>query len=102
MSVRWQEVPLDGPIAECRQHVLAPNSSLVYLGRIYCGDQPTYPQDPVALASSQTDERHIRDDAPLLSKNISTVQQLPIYVGRQYNMGAASLGHPYMAPRQPK
>ena len=102
MLVRWQEVPLDGPIVECRQHVLAPNSSLFYLGGIFYGDQLTYPQGLVALASSQIDERHVRDDAPLLSKNISTAQWPSIYVGQQCNMEASSLGHPYTAPRQPE
>ena len=72
MSMRWQEVPPYGPIGQCRQHVLAPNSFLVYLGGIFYGDQPMYPQDPVVLTSSQIDQRHIQDDASLLSKNIST------------------------------
>ena len=49
-----------------------PKSFLVYLGVIFYGDQPMYPQDPVVLASSQIDERHVQDDASLLSKNIST------------------------------
>ena len=96
-----KEVPLYWPIAEYGQHVNVPNSSLVYLGGIFYGDQLTYPQDPVALASSQTNERHIRDDAPLLSKNISTAQWPSIYVS-QCNIGVASLGHPYTAPRQPE
>ena len=102
MLVCWQEVPLYGPIGQCRQHVLAPNFSLVYLGGIFCGDQMTYPQDPVALASSQTNKRYVQDDAPLLSKNISMAQWPSIYVGRQCNMGTASLGHLYTARRQPK
>ena len=71
MSMRWQEVPPYGPIGQCRQHVLAPNPSLVYLGGRFCEDQPMYPHDPVALALSQTNERHVRDDDPLLSKNRS-------------------------------
>ena len=100
MSVRRQDVPLYKPIGQCRQHVLAPNPSLVYPGGRFCGDQPTYPQNPVVLASSQTDERHVRDNDPLLFKNRSMAQWPSIYVGRQCNMGAMSPGHPYTAPKQ--
>ena len=32
MPVRRQYVPLYGPIGQCRQHALAPNPYLVYLG----------------------------------------------------------------------
>ena len=101
MSMHWRDVPLYGPIGQCRQHVLARNPSLVYPRGRFCGDQPTYPQDPVVLASSQTDERHVRDDDPLLSKNRSMAQWPSIYVDRQCNMGAVSLGHPYTTPKQP-
>ena len=101
MPVRRQYVPLYGPIGQCRQHALAPNPYLVYLGGRFCGDERTYPQYPMALASSRTDERHIRDDDPLLSKNRSMEQWPSIYVGRQCNIGATTLGHPCMAPKQP-
>ena len=56
----------------------------------------------MALASSQTDEKHVQDDDPLLSKNRSMTQWPSIYVSWQCNMGAASLGHPYTAPKQPE
>ena len=67
-----KKFPLYGPIAEYRQHVLAPNSSLVYLGGIFGGDQLLYPQDPVALASSQTNERHARDTIQKYINDITT------------------------------
>ena len=101
MLVRRQDVLLHGPIGQCKQHVLAPNPSLVYPRGRFHGDQLTYPQDLVVRASSQTDERHVRDDDPLLSKHRPTTQWPSIYVGWQCNMGAGSLGHPYTAPKQP-
>ena len=101
MPVHQQYVPLYGPIGQCRQHALAPNPYLVYLGGRFCGDERTYLQYPVALASSRTDERHVRDDDPLLSKNRSMAHQPSIFVGRQCNMGATTLGHRCRAPKQP-
>ena len=86
MPVRRQDVPLYGSIGHCRQHALAPNPYLVYLGERFRGDQPMYPQYLVAITSSRTDERHIQDDDLLLSKNRSTTQWPSIYINRQCNL----------------
>ena len=85
-----EQVALDCPIAEYGQHVLPPSPCPIYLGGISCEGQSTYPQPLELVASSQTNWRPARDDAPPLSKSTSMAPWPSKYVARQYNTQAGS------------
>ena len=91
---------LGWPIAEYRHHVLPPRPSPIYLGGIFWEGQSTYSPQLELVASSQSDRRPTRDDAPPLSKSKSMAPRPSKYAARQCNTQAGSPTYACTAPIQ--
>ena len=91
---------LGWPITEYRHHVLPPSPSPIYLGGIFCEDQPTYSPQVELVASSQIDERPTWDDAPPLSKSRPMAPRPSKYAAQLCNTQAGSPTYACTAPIQ--
>ena len=101
-STHREHIALSSTIVEYKEHVLRPNPSHIYLIVISYEGFLKYPQNSMAVASSQTDGRHVLDNTILLPKNKSKARRTSIYAGRQCNMWAESATHPCATPIQSK
>ena len=81
-STHREHIALSLTIVKYKEHVLQPNPSHIYLVVISYEGFLKYPQNSVAVASSQPDRRHVLDDTPLLPKNKSKARRTSIYAGR--------------------